>query len=378
MYGRKQDMFTVTKTIRVKIFDPTKVKERILAEMLAVSRDLSRYYVSEMERLGTFSKKALHKETYFDVKAAYPEFPTGLIQTIRDKSVEAYKSYKTRVKKGKKASLPQFRNPVIRFDCRTFTLFKSDNSFEYFVTLSTPEGRARLPIVCGDFQLNALNGLNDKTYKFCSAELMFSKRLSCYTLNITYEYQVNEVTSSSVCGIDLGLKNTAVLAVPGQVCFYSGARHNQKRAHYASLRRKLGKKKLLKKIKQIGAKEQRYMKDINHKISNEVVKMAARHKAVIQMENLTDIRERAKFTKKMNKQLHNWNFRQLQTYIEYKANAAGLPVLYINPRNTSCKCHVCGHAVKSNRPRQNYFHCAQCGYTANADYNAARNISAIS
>ena len=371
-------MFTVTKTICVKIFKPTKTKESILADMLVISGDLSRYYVSEMERLNTFSKKTLHKETYLDVKADYPKFPTGLIQTIRDKSVEAYKSYKARIKKGKKANLPQFKNPVIRFDNRTFTLYKSDNSFDYFVTLSTPNGRLRLPVVCGNFQLNALNGLNDNTYKFCTAELMFSRRLGCYILNITYEYQVNETTTPSVCGIDLGLKNTAVLAVPGQVRFWNAARHNQKRAHYASLRRKLGKKKLLKKIKQIGSKEQRYMKDVNHKISSEIVATAEKHKAVIQMENLTDIRERVKFTKKMNKQLHNWNFRQLQTFIEYKGNAAGLPVLYIDPRNTSRKCHICGYTSKSNRPRQNYFHCAKCGYTANADYNAARNIAALS
>ena len=368
-------MFTVNKTICVKIFNPTKIKERILANMLKISGLLSRYYVDEMERLGIFSKKTLHKETYSDVKATYLQFPTGLIQTIRDKSIEAYKSYKARIKKGKKASLPRFKNPVIRFDCRTFTLFKSENSFEYFVTISTPEGRVRLPIVCGDFQLNALNGLNDNTYKFCTAELLFSKRLGCYILNITYQYQVDEAVTSNVCGIDLGLKNTAVLAVPGQVLFFKGARHNQKRAHYASLRRKLGKKKLLKKIKLVGAKEQRYMKDINHKISRVIVDTAEKHNAAIQMENLTDIRERVKFTKKMNKQLHNWNFRQLQTFVEYKANASGIPVVYIEPRNTSRKCNICGYTAKSNRPRQNYFHCAECGYTANADYNAARNIS---
>jgi IS605 OrfB family transposase len=41
-----------------------------------------------------------------------------------------------------------------------------------------------------------------------------------------------------------------------------------------------------------GSKEQRYMKDINHKISSEIVSIAEKHKAVIQMENLTDIRGR--------------------------------------------------------------------------------------
>ncbi|MDR1895560.1 MAG: transposase [Prevotellaceae bacterium] len=368
-------MFTIKKTICVKIFEPTKIKERLLGDILTISGNLSRFYVNEMESLGTSNKAIVHKETYTKVKCTYPEFPTGLIQTIRDKSIETYKSYKALIKKSKKATLPQFTNPVVRYDCRTFTLYKSENSFEYFVSLSTPKGRVRLPIQFGSFQLNILNGLSDKSLKFCTAELKFSKRLKHYILNITYEYEVEETTTSNVCGIDLGLINYAVFAVPGQINFFKGSKSNQKRKHYAELRRKLGKKKLLKKIKSIGSKEQRYMKDVNHKISGNIVKFAKNQKAIIQMEKLTDIRERINYTKKLNKQLHNWNFRQLQIFIEYKANAEGIPVLYIDPRNTSRKCHKCGHIEKNNRPRQNYFHCVKCGFTSNADYNAARNIA---
>lgn len=370
-------MFTATKTICVKLFEPTKAKERLLADMLTVSGELSRFYVDEMERLGTHSKKVIHKETYNSIKATHSKFPTGLIQTIRDKAVEAYKSYKARLKNEKKATLPKFRRPVIRFDCRTFTLYKSDNSFDCFASLSSPEGRLRLPIVFGAFQRDILNGLNEESLKFCTAELQFSKRLDCYILNITYQYPVPEIAAPAVCGIDMGLKNLAVLAAPEQIRFFRGSKHSQKRKHYSDLRRKLGKKKLAKKIKAIGSKEQRYMKNANHKISSEIIRIAKAHNTVIQMENLTDIRERINFNKKMNRQLHNWNFRQLQTFIKYKANAEGIHVWYIDPRNTSRTCHKCGHTAKANRSKQNYFHCAKCGFAAHADYNAARNIAAV-
>ena len=36
--------------------------------------------------------------------------------------------------------------------------------------------------------------------------------------------------------------------------------------------------------------------------------------------------------------------------------------------------HECGHAAKGNRESQAVFHCVECGYEANADVNAAKNI----
>ncbi|HGN1543426.1 TPA: zinc ribbon domain-containing protein, partial [Proteus mirabilis] len=43
---------------------------------------------------------------------------------------------------------------------------------------------------------------------------------------------------------------------------------------------------------------------------------------------------------------------------------------------TSQKCACCGHTAKENRQSQSKFECLECGYTANADINAARNILA--
>ncbi|WP_082789148.1 transposase [Desulfolucanica intricata] len=85
---------------------------------------------------------------------------------------------------------------------------------------------------------------------FPTIELSFSYRLNCYILNISYKYGVPEQATSTVMGIDLGINNLAVLAVSGQIIkFFNGKRHNQKRNHYAELRRKLGRKNCLKRLK---------------------------------------------------------------------------------------------------------------------------------
>jgi putative transposase len=48
----------------------------------------------------------------------------------------------------------------------------------------------------------------------------------------------------------------------------------------------------------------------------------------------------------------------------------------INPAYTSLTCSACGHCAPDNRKSQAVFRCTACGYRANADVNAARNIAA--
>jgi IS605 OrfB family transposase len=48
----------------------------------------------------------------------------------------------------------------------------------------------------------------------------------------------------------------------------------------------------------------------------------------------------------------------------------------INPAYTSQRCSACGHVDRKSRESQAGFWCTACGYTCNADVNAARNIAA--
>ncbi len=72
--------------------------------------------------------------------------------------------------------------------------------------------------------------------------------------------------------------------------------------------------------------------------------------------------------------LHSWSFRQLRTFITYKAALAGVPLRLADPRNTSRVCHRCGHCDKRNRPTRDDFACIRCGFAGPADHNAAINI----
>ncbi len=48
----------------------------------------------------------------------------------------------------------------------------------------------------------------------------------------------------------------------------------------------------------------------------------------------------------------------------------------VPPAYTSQRCGGCGHVDRKSRESQAVFRCTACGYTLNADVNAARNIAA--
>ncbi|RYG55477.1 transposase, partial [bacterium] len=139
---------------------------------------------------------------------------------------------------------------------------------------------------------------------------------------------------------------------------------------------KKGTKSAKRHLKKLSRKQANFVRNENHRISKEIVETARKERKALALENLKGIRERANgFNREMRWQMGNWAFHQLQTFIAYKAKRAGVPVSFIDPRNTSRTCAVCGHCEKANRKSQARFVCRSCGHEANADKNAALNIS---
>ena len=178
-------------------------------------------------------------------------------------------------------------------------------------------------------------------------------------------------------GVDLGVVRLATVATPARVQFISGKAARHKRDHFAEVRRRYQRAGRLDRVKAQRGKERRWMRDLNHKASRQIVECALEYEhPVICLERLDGIRNRTRGSKRFNRMLSNWAFRELADFIRYKAAREGIPVLSVNPRATSKTCCKCGHATRSNRPAQGKFRCVACGYEANADLVAARNIAA--
>ena len=180
-------------------------------------------------------------------------------------------------------------------------------------------------------------------------------------------------TEGNVMGVDLGVKCPAVSYISdGSVKFYGNGRKNKyMRRHYRCLRKKLQKAKHIDAVKRINDKEQRIMKDIDHKLSHDVVETAVAHNVkTIKLERLANIRSTTRTSRKNNHSLHNWSFYRLAQFIEYKAKMAGIAVEHVNPAYTSQTCPVCGHVHHAND--RNYT--CKCGFHIHRDILGAMNI----
>jgi putative transposase len=177
-------------------------------------------------------------------------------------------------------------------------------------------------------------------------------------------------------GVDLGIVNIATTSDGDR---FSGSRLNRYRKRQVRLRKRLQARKtssarrLLKKRRRT---EARFVTDVNHRISKNIVAEAERTGRGIAVEQLTGIRARVRLRKPQRATLHSWAFAQTGQFLTYKAQQAGVVLVQVDPAYTSQACHACGHVDKHNRRSQAVFHCGRCDLVGHADHNAALNIAA--
>lgn len=214
-------------------------------------------------------------------------------------------------------------------------------------------------------------------------KLPFSRlcvKINQIELDSEYAYvsvTINEnpiIKTERTIGIDLNTTgHCAVLAVKetGKV-FKLGKKAEHIHLKYKNIRRNLQKKGLNKVVKKIKNREQRVVKDLNHKIARFIVDKAIENKAEIRLENLKGIRQTVKNRRNFRYALNSWSFFQLGQFIQYKALLAGVPVTFVEPAYTSKCCSKCGHLGERN---DKIFKCSICGHVEHADVNAAFSIA---
>lgn len=189
-------------------------------------------------------------------------------------------------------------------------------------------------------------------------------------LGLEKETPKNSSPNPTVMGIDLGIEN---LAVTSTGKFFSGTELFHKRERFEEIRGKLqakGTRSAHLTIKDMSGRENRFARDTLHRISKRIVQEAVEKNIdVIIFENLEEIRENISNDKKFQ----SWAFRKLKDFVEYKSEEYGIETRTVNPEHTSQRCSRCGHTSRGNRDKQ-HFECEECGYEADSDYNASKNI----
>jgi len=303
----------------------------------------------------TFNMTRLHHLTYY---AARAEFDLGSQITVRciGKVIGAYKlDKKTKRLFRKLGGIP--------FDSRNLT-FKTDKRE---VVIWSVGGRLTVPFTAGAGQLALLE------HQQGESDLIYRKG-AFYLFTTCDVPDDTPIDVEGFLGVDLGVKN---IAVDSDGNIHSAQHLLNVRHRHRRLRKKLQKKgthSAKRLLKHLSGKEQRFARDVNHWISKQLVQIAKGTQRGIALENLEGIRDRVNVPRKRRNALHSWSFHQLRSFVTYKAQQLGVPVVLVDPRNTSRTCIACGGVDKRNRPTQAVFSCISCGFVAHADYVAAVNI----
>lgn len=299
------------------------------------------------------------KFTYHEARERFG-LSSQMAQLAIKRVCDAYKRDKTiRVEFRKHAAMP--------FDQRTMS-FKGIGR----VSLLTLAGRVVIPMIVGSYQAERLAMPKGQS------DLVLRKDGKWFLLVTVDVPDGTPIPATDFLGVDLGIVNIATDSDGTTHC--GAAVEAVRRKHNLQRKRlqKRGTKGARKKLRRVAAKESAFRRHQNHCVSKSIVESARRTGRGIACEELTGIRERvtARGGEARNR-LSGWSFAQLDAFVAYKAQLAGVPVVKVDPRDTSRTCHACGHREKANRKSQAEFVCKACGHKDSADRNAARNIRAL-
>jgi len=298
----------------------------------------------------TFGQYALQKACYREIRDRF-DLTAQVVIRLLAKVADAYKLDRERQRRFRPHGSIAYDDRILRYG-------------EDRVSIWTLAGRLSLPFVCDERSRRLL------ACRQGESDLVYRDGVFYLFATVNYE-EPPEGPVEDVLGVDLGIVN---IAVDSDGERHSGRHVNSLRHRHRRLRSRLKRlytrsaKRLFKKRRR---KEQRFARNVNHTISKRLVAEAQRTKRAIALEDLAGIRDRVRARQPQRATLSSWSFAQLREFVEYKARMVGVPVVFVDPCNTSRTCPACGHCEKANRVSQGRFLCKRCGLAGLADFFAA-------
>lgn len=341
-------------TLQLKLV-PTPEQHTALLETMRAFNAAASYAAQVGFADHVFGQPAIHVRCYRELRERFGLSSQMAVRAI-GKAVETFRRDKT--------GCPVFRpEGAMTYDERLLG-WKGPAH----VSLLTLQGREVVAMVYGAYQagfLQRLQGQVDLVYRDGTF----------YLYAIIDVPEDAPIEPTRFLGVDLGIVN---IATDSDGNSYTGEALEDVRARAATARQTYQSthtKSAKRRLKKMAGKQARFQRWANHGLAKCLVAYAKDTKAALVLEELTHIRSRMTVRRSQRSKQHNWSFRQLREFVVYKAQRAGVPLVFVDPRNTSRTCARCGFVDKRNRRSQAEFSCLRCGHTAHADQNAARNLA---
>lgn len=224
----------------------------------------------------------------------------------------------------------------------------------------------------------------DGTWKFGTGKVVSLKGEWYFHIPMTrvVEAVFDGTHPKHVVGVDRGLRFLSnTYSETGDALFLSGKGAMKKRDRFQVVRDELqsrGTKSAKRVLKRISGRENRWMADVNHRLSKTLVERYGAGTLFV-LEDLTGVsfneEHLANRPNRDRRQLRSWSFYQLEQFLAYKAEEAGSRVTKVAADYTSQRCPKCGRIHKENRSHSAHLYtCDCCGYRSNDDRIGAMNL----
>ena len=286
------------------------------------------------------------------------------IYTACQMACSIYKSFRKLKKRGLvKAEKPVFKRQVVMLDNHLFSL----NLEVWEASIAVENGRIKLKLLHGTY--------HEKFKEMKIGQAWLVKSEDGFYLKVVFSKTVELVElNGRTIAVDVNENNVAFGSMERVRNIETGERVIRT-AYFLKRRRlqskpRLNEKPLLAKYR---GRERRRVEYIYHKLANQIIAYAKEESAsAIVLEDLKNMRKKSRGSKAINGRLNRWSFRKFQEIMEYKAELAGLNVVYVDAKGTSSLCPICGEKLSPNGYRQ--MKCRKCSLEQDRDIIAVKNL----
>jgi len=313
------------------------------------------------------SRNAMVRIAYKDFREDHPKMYAKHLVSAFEVAGSVLKNHRRRVRKGVACRIPYVKRLIMKAENQAYKLDRRSGIIDLPIRAGC---HVELKLVVSQYHRKFLD---DTTLSLGSLTVLPDRVIVTFRKDAPRQY-----TPESVLSLDTNERSLDGLFVGGDVAKAVKAEFPdvatiQLRHH--DRRKRLQKKKVHDRrtsrnlCRREGTREHKRIEYRLHQVANSVLKFAEERKSAIVLEGLKGMRP--KRSKELNRRLSMWPGRKLHQIIEYKAQWKGIPVVKVDPRNSSRTCPICGRIQDSRMGAE--FKC-DCGWHLDRHINASMNL----
>jgi len=313
------------------------------------------------------SRNALVKIAYKDFREQHPRMYAQHLVSAFEVAGSVLKNHRRRVRKGVTGRIPFVKRLMMKAENQAYKLDRKSGAIDLPIRAGC---HVELRLIVSQYHRKYLD---DMALSLGSLTVLPDRIIVAFRKDAPKPF-----APESVLSLDTNERSLDGVLVEGDVAKTIKAEFPdiaiiQQRHH--DRRKRLQKKKAHDRrtsrnlCRREGAREHRRIDYRLHQVANSVLKFAEERRSAIVLEDLKGIRP--KWNKELNRRIGLWPRRKLHQIIEYKAQWKGIPVVKVDPRNSSRTCPMCGRIQYSRMGAE--FKC-ECGWRLDRHINASINL----